>query len=283
MAMETQGVRMARTVAFSSGHRYWRADWSANQNRAAFGRWASPYNHGHNYVLHVEVKGPVDPVTGMVVNIKRVDDVLKERVVSRFDQRSINDEVPGFDGRSASLENLLLCLAKELGSPGVLPPPCRLTELNLEESPLLSGRLDLEKSRMTLTRVYEFAASHRLHSPQLSDQDNVKLYGKCNHVHGHGHNYVLEVTVAGEPNPDTGMMVDLEALDQAVHQRVVDRYDHRNLDVDLPELAGQVTTSENVALAIFRELKPHLPAKLDRIRLYETARNAFEVRSEDQP
>ncbi|MBZ0213991.1 MAG: 6-carboxytetrahydropterin synthase [Nitrospirae bacterium] len=131
---------------------------------------------------------------------------------------------------------------------------------------------------MSLTRTYEFAASHRLHSPHLSDEENVRAYGKCNHVHGHGHNYVLEVTVSGEPDPASGMLVDLDHLDAVVEREVVDRYDHRNLDVDVEELRGRVTTSENVAKAIFDRLDASLGRSLSRVRLLETARNAFEVR-----
>src|SRR5207244_4052673 len=88
---------------------------------------------------------------------------------------------------------------------------------------------------MTLTRTYEFAASHRLHVPTLTDEQNVELFGKCNNPAGHGHNYVLEVTVQGEPDPRTGMMADLETLDRIVEELVVDRYDHKHLNVDIPE------------------------------------------------
>ena len=130
---------------------------------------------------------------------------------------------------------------------------------------------------MTLTRSYEFAASHRLHNPLLPEAENDELYGKCSNPAGHGHNYVLEVTVEGEPDPKTGMMVDLGALDKAVKSKVVDRYDHKNLSVDLPEFNGKVATSEVVAQQIWIELDGALPAKLYKIRLKETERNIFEV------
>ncbi len=134
---------------------------------------------------------------------------------------------------------------------------------------------------MTLTRTYEFAASHRLHSDQLSEQENLDLFGKCNRVAGHGHNYVLEVTVEGQPDSTSGMLCNLDELDARVNSRVVDRYDHRNLNVDIPELAGKVPTSEVVAEAIFKKLDGQLPARLKRIRLFETARSCFEVESRE--
>jgi 6-pyruvoyltetrahydropterin/6-carboxytetrahydropterin synthase len=267
-------VTLERRVVFSSGHRYWRTDKTPEENRFLFGDWASPFNHGHNYVLWVSAEGEVDPVNGMVVNIKWIDDVLKEKIVKVFDQKSINDEVPGFDLRPPSVENLLLWIADQLHD---LPGEARLASLKLEEHPLLYGEWRAENNMLTLTRVYEFAASHRLHTDQLSGPENVRLYGKCNHVHGHGHNYVLEVTITGEPDPETGMMADLGELDRAVEALVVDRYDHRNLDVDVPELSGKVTTSEVVAQEIFRQLDGRVPAELHRVRLFETARNAFEV------
>lgn len=268
-------VRMTRRVSFSSGHRYWISSLPEERNRELFGRWASPYNHGHNYVLDVTVTGEVDPATGMVVNIKRIDDVLKERIVGPFDQRSLNDEVPHFADRSTSLENLLAYI--EVLLLGHLPHAARLTHLRLEETPLLWAEQNVLDGTMTLTRVYEFAASHRLHSEVLSDEENLRLYGKCNNPQGHGHNYVLEVTVEGELDPTTGFLCNLEDLDCTVEQSVVNRYDHKNLNGDLPEFRNRPTTSEVVATEIFERLNGKVPAKLHRVRLWETARNAFEV------
>lgn len=273
-------VRLTRCVAFSSGHRYWRTDLTETQNRELFGQWASPYNHGHNYRLEVSTVGAVDPPTGMVVNIKDIDDVLQARIVSKFDQKSINDEVPGFADHPPTVENLLGCIRDELE--GALP--ATLTQLKLEETPLLYGELEkrAESWKMTLTRVYEFCASHRLHSPGLSDEENVKLFGKCNNAAGHGHNYLLEVTIAGTPNPETGMMADVCAVDDIVNNLIVDRYDHKNFNSDLPEYQGKPPTSEVIAQTIFASLASALPVKLDRIRLFETARNIFEVRAQDE-
>jgi len=266
-------VTLTRVVTFSSGHRYWRKSLSEKENRVLYGNWASPFNHGHNYVLSVSAAGEVDPETGMVVNIKDIDDVIRERVLTAYDQKSINDEVPGFEDRSPSLENILLDIAGRLDD----LPKATLTHLKLDETPTLSAEWNRTPLMITLTRTYEFAASHRLHAPGMSDADNVALFGKCNHVHGHGHNYLLEVTVTGEPNAETGFITSLESLDHVVNERVVDRYDHRNLNIDIPELAGLNPTSEVVAQAIFTQLEGHLPATLVRVRLHETARNIFEV------
>ena len=268
---------LERRVVFSSGHRYWDPSLDAEANRMRFGRWASPYNHGHNYVVWVAIAGEVESASGMVINIKDLDAILQARLVAVLDQRSLNDEVSFFRDRSPSLENLLV-FCREQVEPE-LPPDVRLASIRIAETETLSAAFELEPAPMiSLTRTYEFAASHRLHSPYLSDEENLRAYGKCNHVHGHGHNYVLEVTVSGEPDPASGMLVDLDHLDAVVEREVVVRYDHRNLDVDVEELRGQVTTSENVAKAIFDRLDASLGRSLSRVRLLETARNAFEVR-----
>jgi 6-pyruvoyltetrahydropterin/6-carboxytetrahydropterin synthase len=271
-------VRMTRRVYFSAGHRYWIPSLSEEENRALFGKWASPYNHGHNYVLDVAVEGEMEPETGMIVNIKRIDDALREHVLAQFADQSINDEVPHFQSRASTLENLLLYIRGEL-SGDVLPPEARLVGLRLEEKPTLYGELSMTdgNEKITLTRMYEFAASHRLHCYSMSDEENAELFGKCNNPAGHGHNYVLEVTVEGEPDERTGMLCDLEELDRRVNELVVDRYDHRNLNEDLPEFAGKPTTSEAVVAQIYSTLDGNLPAKLHRVRLHETARNIFEI------
>ncbi len=277
----TQTVRMTRRVTFSSGHRYWLTALSDSENLERFGKWASRYNHGHNYVLDVEVKGNVNESTGMVVNIKSIDEILKSKIVGQFDGKSINDEIDHFASVTSSIENLMLYISGVLTADNALPDEVKLTRIRLEEMPTLYGELILEgpNSMMTLTRTYEFAASHRLDSPMLSPEENLALFGKCNNPAGHGHNYLLEVTVSGEPDPISGMLVNIVELDNLVENLVVNRYDHKNLNEDLAEFQGRTTTSEVVALEIFNRLKDSLPVKLSRVRLHETARNIFEVRA----
>ncbi|MBV6458784.1 MAG: hypothetical protein HONBIEJF_01922 [Fimbriimonadaceae bacterium] len=268
-------VSLTRRVAFSSGHRYWVDAWTDDENRAAFGEWASHMMHGHNYALDVTVEGPVDPANGMVINIKVIDAFLQERVVRIFAQRSINDEVPGFDRLAPSGENILTFIREQLND---LPLP--VTHLRLEETSDLAVEWDASQPNlMMLTRTYEFAASHRLHEPSLTEAENLELFGKCNNPSGHGHNYLVEVAVIGEPKPPTSMVARIEELDAVVEREIIDRYDHKNLNCDVPELVGKNPTSEVVALAIFERLEPLVPAKLGKVVLHETARNRFEVRA----
>jgi 6-pyruvoyltetrahydropterin/6-carboxytetrahydropterin synthase len=131
---------------------------------------------------------------------------------------------------------------------------------------------------MQLTSRYRFVASHRLHTPALSTEQNAKLYGKCNNPYGHGHDYVLDLTVEG-PVDGSGQIVNRGALDALVKNEVLRYMDHRDLNSEVAELAGQVTTTENLALAIEGMLQSQwtLPARLVRVRIAETARNTFEL------
>jgi len=131
-----------------------------------------------------------------------------------------------------------------------------------------------------LTRRYHFVASHRLHSPQLSEAENDTTYGKCNNPFGHGHNYTLEVTVANPVHSETGQAVPVPALDALIQEQVLSRYDHRNLNEELDEYKfGLVPTTENVLACIeekLREIWPPRLGSLVRLRLHETANNTFE-------
>jgi 6-pyruvoyltetrahydropterin/6-carboxytetrahydropterin synthase len=131
---------------------------------------------------------------------------------------------------------------------------------------------------VTLTSRYRFSASHRLDTAALSPEENRRLYGKCNNPHGHGHDYLLEITVDGPVGGD-GQVVNREALDTLVRQRVLARLDHRNLNADLPEFACQVPTTENLATLVERALAEEwtLPVRLARVRISETGRNSFEL------
>lgn len=131
---------------------------------------------------------------------------------------------------------------------------------------------------MTLTARYRFSASHRLDTPAMSAEENRRLYGKCNNPYGHGHDYVMEITVDG-PVDQNGQVVNREALDTVVRERVLARLDHKNLNADIPELAGSVTTTENLATMVRGALAEGwtLPARLARVRISETARNTFEL------
>jgi 6-pyruvoyltetrahydropterin/6-carboxytetrahydropterin synthase len=122
-----------------------------------------------------------------------------------------------------------------------------------------------------VTRRVEFSASHYYHNPNLSPEENRRIFGKCNNPHGHGHNYTLEVTVAGEVDPVTGMVMDLKDLKKLLEQEVLQLMDHRFLNKEVPAFASTIPTTENIAVEIWKLLALKLVfGRLHRIRLYET-------------
>lgn len=140
---------------------------------------------------------------------------------------------------------------------------------------------------MRITRRYRFAASHRLHSEQFSETENRELYGKCNNPYGHGHDYILEVTVNGPADPASGQVVNRAVLDRLVNERVIRDFDHKYFNADVPEFAANfVPTSENILRVIEQRLKanwrdvfPGHSPQLEGIRLQETKRNRFELKA----
>jgi 6-pyruvoyltetrahydropterin/6-carboxytetrahydropterin synthase len=131
-----------------------------------------------------------------------------------------------------------------------------------------------------LTRRYRFAASHRLHSPQLGDEENQRVYGKCNNPYGHGHNYVVEVAVSGPVDPATGMIANLTDLDGFVEREVIEPFDHTYLNEEISEFRERVPTTENICIEIFNRLREFPRAKLERVRVEETSLNSFEYTGE---
>ena len=125
-----------------------------------------------------------------------------------------------------------------------------------------------------LTRIEHFNAAHRLYHPGWTDEQNQEVFGKCANSNWHGHNYELLVTIKGEVHPDTGFLFDVKQLSQLIHTHVIDTLDHKNLNLDVPFLAGKMCSTENLAIAIWNQLSPSLPSgvQLHCIKLYETTR-----------
>jgi len=130
---------------------------------------------------------------------------------------------------------------------------------------------------VSVFRKAHFNAAHRLHLPELSEDENKELFGKCNNPHFHGHNYNLEVKVTGPVDPKTGYVIDLKILNTLIEDEVCERFDHKNLNLDTEEFANLNPTAENIAIVIYDILEPKLASNLSlSVRLYETPRNFVE-------
>jgi 6-pyruvoyltetrahydropterin/6-carboxytetrahydropterin synthase len=244
---------------------------------------ATPAADGRIEVLAFGIEASVadrpDPVSGMVVNLAAMKEELRREVVARLDGRML-------DGAAAPAPAGAEWLAREvwrlLGG--------RLAGRRLVRVRLAGSRGPSVEYRggdeMDVTRTYEFSASHRLHAPSLSDEENRRVFGKCNNPSGHGHNYVLEVTLRGTGGRGGAPVFPAE-LDRVVHAEVVERWDHRHLNEDLPEFRGVNPTAEEIARVAWRRLAAPLAAaagplrRLVRIKLRETERNHVEYFGED--
>jgi 6-pyruvoyltetrahydropterin/6-carboxytetrahydropterin synthase len=134
---------------------------------------------------------------------------------------------------------------------------------------------------VTVTRRLMFNAAHRVHNPELSDAENARLFGKCNNPNWHGHNYTLDVSVRGPIDKRTGYVIDLGVLKRIVEERVIGKIDHKNLNLDVDFMQGVNPTSENIIVAMWRELEPAVkPGRLIRLVLWETTNNYVEYTGE---
>ena len=137
--------------------------------------------------------------------------------------------------------------------------------------------MPLDKPEVTVTRRLHFSAAHRVHNPAMSDDENQRVFGKCNNPNWHGHNYILDVSVIGTLDPRTGYVIDLSRVKQIVEESVIRHVDHRNLNLEVDFLRGVIPTTENIVVGFWRVLEPALrPARLSKLVLWETVNNYVE-------
>jgi 6-pyruvoyltetrahydropterin/6-carboxytetrahydropterin synthase len=228
--------------------------------------------YGPCLTLRVTLAGPLDPQSSYLVNIKQIDATVR-RVAIPF----VADCVAGAPPLTPALLTARLYQMLQAW------PPLELAELRLGLSPFLAYCVRApEISMVRLSQKFEFSATHRLHNPRLSEADNQNLFGKCNNPHGHGHNYELQVTLAGEPD-ENGVVVQIPELERIVGSTVIDRFDHKNLNVELPEFRELIPSVENIAMTAFRLLKPKFAgtrATLASVTVWETPKTWCEYAEE---
>jgi 6-pyruvoyltetrahydropterin/6-carboxytetrahydropterin synthase len=219
--------------------------------------------------VRVTVEGAIDPRTGMLVNIKVIDALVREAGVAALRERM--REGPRRIG--ALVMGLFERLRGELKGPSLL-------QVELALSPYLRVAAHREELPMVrLSQRFEFSAAHRLHSEALSEAENRELFGRCNNPNGHGHNYELEVTVAGTPDAGSGTIMAVGDLQRIVKERVIEVYDHKHLNLDCADFQALNPTVENIARVLYGRLKPHLEtgrARLASVRLWETPKTMCE-------
>ncbi len=262
-------VQVIRRFWFSAGHRYWVEAWPPEKNEAVFGPLTR--FHGHNYLLEVAVEGPVDPVTGMVLNVTELKGIVEE-VLEAYDHRNLNEDHPYFRERQPSTENLARALFQEIAPrlpEGIVLNWVRVWEGDDVGSEYRGG------GRVQVVRRYAFSAAHRLYVKGWSEEENRRTFGKCTWPHGHGHDYRLEVAVEGEPDPVTGWAVDLRELDAGVEE-VLAPLRYRLLD-ELPPFQNRTSTGENLLLYLWEVLEARWGRRLRRLRLWETEKNVFQI------
>lgn len=265
--------------------------WSGSPTQGLLG----PY-----WTVRATVEGPLDAETGFVCNTGDLDALLQRTMVGlaqagldplRASAAQLAGVLPRLFGELQSrLPRRLALIRLELG----LNPHFSLAvdvetggmEPTLQRTPTSSVTLESDPSRgvhwevgmvVQLTQSFEFSASHRLYCPDRGDAENRKLFGKCANANGHGHNYVVDVTVAGAPREGSGTVVDLDFLQSAVKERVIDRFDHRHLNLDCAEFHTLNPSVENIARVIWDLLAPaFVECRLARVRVWETPKTCAE-------
>lgn len=265
-------IRLTREVRFSVDR-----DWAGHieLSRPVTNSWAGwpsavglvPYLR-----LRATVAGEPDARTGYLCNIKQLDRLVREDAIPHAAEQLRRR------GWHATAERLLAAVWERIC--GRAPSPARLTRLELLVTPFLAYSIDAESPQMiTLTQQFEFSAAHRLHCPQLSDEENRRTFGKCNNPHGHGHNYVVEVSVAGKPDERSGAVMPLPEFERLVNDEVIELLDHKHLNDEIPAFRELNPSVENIAAVIWRLLADRIaPARLSNVRVYETPKTWADYR-----
>jgi 6-pyruvoyltetrahydropterin/6-carboxytetrahydropterin synthase len=257
-------IRLTREVRFSVDR-----DWAGHIEFTrpvtnSWGGWPSSVGLVPYLRLRATIAGEPAPLTGYLCNISLLDQLLREHAIPHA-----ADELQRHGWRR-SAEQLLSAVWKRVAP--CTPDHAPLARLELLTTPFLRYAVVREEPEMVqLTQQFEFAAAHRLHCPQLGDEENRRIFGKCNNPHGHGHNYLVEITVSGVPDEKTGAVLPLPRFEQIVSERVINVLDHKHLNEDTEQFRELNPSVENIAKAIWGMLADHVaPAKLRSVRVYET-------------
>ena len=262
-----------RRSQFSASHRYWLDELSEAENLQRFGKCTRAPGHGHNYVLNVSIASELDPY-GMVLDLTEAKQIVQREIIEPLDFSYLNDTWPEFQQTLPTTEHIAQVIWRRL------TPYLPLVNVQLFETPDLWADYKGNGMEAYLTVSAHFSAAHRLALSHLSDEENTEIYGKCARPNGHGHNYTVEVTVKGEVDARTGMIVDLVALKGAIAHHVIEPFDHTFLNKDVAYFANVVPTAENIVVRICDLLRSpvrEMGATLYKVKISESPNNSAEV------
>lgn len=250
----------------------------ATPRHNTFSAWPAMRGLGRYYELHVCCRGEADPTTGYFLNIKHIDEAVREHVLPDLEQWVADPQRDPYDAPMGELMRRIAVLLEQ-------PLQGAVAQVTLQLTPMLSLTLrSHDMDRVLVRQQYEFSAAHRLHVETLSDQENRAVFGKCNNPAGHGHNYRLEVAVSAPIDP-LGRALGAEELDAVVDRHVTEHLDHKHLNLDVPEFKDLNPSVENIAKVVWDLLAPHIPAagpaegaKLDAISVWETGKTVCTYR-----
>ena len=262
---------IARRRLFSTAHLYEQKSFTADENRDVFGACYSKHGHGHNYVLEVFVEGPIDPDTGIVINVNELDDMMK-KILEPFDHRHLSFDHPDFKDTVPTTENIASHLFAKMKA-----------ELAFRHASLLLNRIRLfetddlwvtvfsksaPKKGFEFTREFEICSMHHLENAKWTPKENKDYYGICYGTHGH--DYHVQVTITGQLDRRTGLITDRDRFDTVLNDKIRSKYH----GVDLNKFFAN-TSCEQLAIEFYEILKPSLPT-LVRVSIQETRKNYFE-------
>lgn len=242
---------------------------SDKENRKLFGAAASANGHGHNYSLRLTLKGKIDPVHGLLATDKSVREVLNN-IFNIFDHKNINKDIEVFKSRPTTTEMLAKYIF-ELASE-YLP----VDRVKLYENKYFFFECD--KSNFVKMAVTDnFYVAHRLHSVLLSDSENLIIFGKCNNLHGHGHNYTLETTIINKLDEQSGTVFDLKDMTDIINN-IIEPWQYKHLNREVDDFKKLNPTGENIISVLWDKFENKFSEKLYRLRIWETANNRFSMR-----
>ncbi len=266
-------VELTRTVRFCLDGQPAQADRQAHAIRNSFSAWPAMRGLGRYYELLVRCRGDVDPQTGYFINIKHIDAAVRDGILPLLEQKVASSA----DASAQPMGQLMREMIEKLQP--ALHQSVVMLQLQLTPCHSLSiGSRDMD--HVLIRQQFEFSAAHRLHVPDYSDERNRDIFGKCNNPSGHGHNYKLEVCLRS-PIDAKGHTCPVQAIDDLVDQTVIQKLDHKHLNIDVPQFASLNPSVENIAQVIHTMLIAEVAAlgvELDEVSVWETGKTVCTYR-----